>query len=311
MYGDTFNFAFDKESSISACWGKDINETPAYDPIGPQELIFKIGNTFNLNEFLADFNFLANIKVKVDKTEFKNIENVTEALTQENLTCLSTLASVVLIFENNLNVLNLDDILTFIKYIHKFKLSVIVQINTSSELTYSDIIKLKLLGSSIQLKTDNDFNADIFIKNINALKEHNIIISSKIFVNKKTYDEVFKLVDFLDENTSMKIFCNEPFISTSKYLALQEKFLAAKLINIRLATCGYTKFNAKQLNIKMEPADCDAMCFSIYIEDRKVYPCEYNKMCCMNLADCTSLHSFWYDKNFVKVRASIVDNNCC
>ena len=311
MSGDSFNFALDKETGVSACWGKDVNESPKYDPISPQEIIFKIGNTFNLQEYLEDFNFLGNIKIKIDKTEFKSIDNVLEALTLDNLTCLSTLASVVMIFENNLNVLNLDDVLSFIKYINKFKLSVIIQINTSEELTYSDIIKLKLLGNYIQLKTDNTFKCDIFIKNLNALKEQNLVVSSKVFINKNTYNEVLKMIEFLDTNTSMKIYCNSPYISTSKYLAIQEKFLEANLINIRLATCSYNKFNAKNLNIKMVPADCDACCFSIYVENRTIYPCEYNKTCSIKIADCKSLHSFWYDTNFVKVRESIADNNYC
>lgn len=233
------------------------------------------------------------------------------AITMDNLVSLSTLASVVLIFDNNLNVLNLDDILTFIKYIDKFKVSVIIQINTSDELTYSDVIKLKLLGSSIQLKTDNKFNSDIFIKNINLLKEHNIITSSKLFINKNTYDEVVKVVDFLDTNTSMKLFFNTPYISTTKYLAIQDKFLTANLINIRIATCSYSKFNSKTLNIKMVPADCDACCFSVYIEDRKIYPCEYNKSVFKAIDECKSLHGFWYDEKVKDIRESIADNNYC
>ena len=72
IMSEEFNFALDKESNISVCWGKDINATPEYDPISPQELIFKI-NSFNLSNYLKQFNFLANIKVKVGETEFKNI----------------------------------------------------------------------------------------------------------------------------------------------------------------------------------------------------------------------------------------------
>ena len=57
VMGDTFNFALDKESGISACWGETINDSPEYDPISPQELIFKIDEIFDLNKFiLSAFN---------------------------------------------------------------------------------------------------------------------------------------------------------------------------------------------------------------------------------------------------------------
>ena len=60
VMGDTFNFALDKESGISACWGETINDSPEYDPISPQELIFKIDETFDLNKFLDELYRITN-----------------------------------------------------------------------------------------------------------------------------------------------------------------------------------------------------------------------------------------------------------
>ena len=311
VMGDTFNFALDKESGISMCWGANLNETPEYDPISPQEIIMKIDKSFNLSTMLEDFNFLANIKVKVDQTEFKQIDNVLTALAMDNLTCLSTLASVVLIFDENLNEINMDELLQFTKYIKSFKIPLIIQTNCDIELSYTEVIKLKLLGTSIQIKTSDKFNADLFVKNIKTLKDNDIIVSSKVNVTSDTYDEILKVVDKLDKDTSMKLYFTMPYITTKKYVTIQNKFIEAKLENVRIATCAHNKFNKRKANMYLQPMDCDASRFSVYVEDRTVYPCEYAKLNGIKIDDCKSIHDFWYSKNMNKMRNYIADNNFC
>lgn len=311
VMGDTFNFALDKESGISACWGETINDSPEYDPISPQELIFKIDETFDLNKFLSNFNFLANIKIKKDKTEFENITDVLAATALPNLTCLSTLASVVLIFDDKLNELKIDDILTATKYIHKFKIPVIIQINTDAELSYAEIVKLKLLGTSIQIKTTDNFNANNYLKNLKSLKDNDIKVSSKVNVTTNTYDEIIKIIDKLDKDTSMKIYFTVPYITTKKYVEIQKKFIDAKLDNVRIATCAHNKFNKRSANIYLTPMDCDASRFSVYIENDTIYPCEYAKVDGIKISDCKSIHDFWFGKSVSKIRNYIVENNFC
>jgi hypothetical protein len=311
VMGDTFNFALDKESGISACWGETINDSPEYDPISPQELIFKIDEIFDLNKFLSNFNFLANIKIKKNKTEFENITDVLAATALPNLTCLSTLASVVLIFDNNLNELKIDDVLTVTKYIRNFKIPVIIQINTDTELSYAEIIKLKLLGTSIQIKTTDNFNAKDYLKNLKSLKENDIKVSSKVNINKNSYDEVIKIIDKLDKDTSMKIYFTLPYITTKKYVEIQKKFIDAKLDNVRIATCAHNKFNKRAANIYLTPMDCDASRFSVYIENDTIYPCEYAKVDGIKISDCKSIHDFWFGKSVSKIRNYIVENNFC
>ena len=310
IMSEEFNFALDKESNVSVCWGKDINDTPEYDPISPQELIFKI-NSFNLSTYLKNFNFLANIKVKVGETEFKNIENELTALSMDNLSCLSTLSSVVLIFDEKLNTFNIDELLQFTKYIKKFGIALIIQINMSNELKYGDIVKLKLLGTSIQIKTDDNFNGELFLKNIKLLKDNGILVSSKVSINKDSYDEIFNIINKLDKDTSMKIFFTVPYITTNNYIKIQNEFIKAQLNNVKIATCAHNKFNKRKANIFMSPCDCDAARFSIYIEDNVIYPCEYSKFHGINIDACKSITDFWFDKDMKKMREYIADNNFC
>ena len=57
--------------------------------------------------------------------------------------------------------------------------------------------------------------------------------------------------------------------------------------------------------------DCDASRFSIYVENGVVYPCEYLKTGGIKIADCKSIHDFWFEKSMVKLRTYIADNNFC
>lgn len=309
--GSAFNFVLDKESGVSVCWGETMNESPDYDPISPQEIIFKIDENFDLTKFLTDFNFLANIRIKKNEREFVSIENPLASLTMDNLSCLSTLASVVLIFDDKLNTLKIDDVLSLTKYIRKFNIPVIIQINCDRELEYAEIIKLKLIGTSIQIKTSDNFKGEIFIKNLKSLIDNDIIVSSKVNVTKNTYDEIYSIIDKLDKNTSMKLYFTVPYITTKKYVDIQKKFIDAKLENVRIATCAHNKFNKRAANIYLTPMDCDASRFSIYVENGVVYPCEYLKTGGIKISDCKSIHDFWFEKSMVKLRTYIADNNFC
>lgn len=310
LMSEEFNFTLDKNSGVSACWGKTMNDTPFYDPISPQELVFKINNDFCLEDYLNQFNFLANIKIKNTKTEFKKIENALEAVSLENLICLSTLANVVLIFDT-LNSFDINELLKFTKYIRKFKVQLVIQINANHKLSYEEIIKLKLLGTSIQLKTDDNFNANNFIVNLNELENNNILVSSKVSITKKNYNEILKVIPLLPKTTSMKLFFVEPYITTIKYKEIQQKFLDANLLNVKIATNSNERFNKRKNNIILTPIDCDGACFSVYIEDGKIYPDEYLKIIGIPIKECKNIHDFWYHHNFKNIREKIANNNCC
>jgi len=314
LLSNNFNFALDKNSGVSACWGKTVNDSPEYDPISPQELVFKISNSFDLNNYVKQFIFLGNIKEQKDKTEFVSLENTLSALTNDNLVSLSTLASVVLIFDDTLNDLNLNDVLTFIKFVNKFKVSIIIQLNTDKKISDELLTKIKLLGKSIQITTGDTFNCDNFIYNINLLKKNDFILSSKLLINKNSLKEVLTLVkklNDLNKETAIKLYFNKPFVTAKQYKDIQNAFIVAHFDNARIATCFNNHFNKKNPNMCMLPMDCDATRFSIYIENDKIYPCEFNQLCSYSFSTMKTIRDFWYGKNIIKFRKYIVENNFC
>lgn len=310
LMSEEFNFALDKNTGVSVCWGKTIEDTPVYDPVSPQELVFKINNEFSLKTYLKQFNFLGNIKIKKSKTEFKNIENEIEALTLDNLTCLSTLANVVLIFDSLKN-FDINELLKFTRYIRKFKVQLVIQINADHELTYEEAVQLKLLGTSVQLKTSEKFSAENFINNLNILESNNILVSSKISVTKKNYDQVLNVIPLLPKDVSIKLYFVEPFITTIKYKTIQQKFIDENLLNVKITTYLSEHFNKRKNNILLTPIDCDGACFSVYIEDGLIYPDEYLKVIGIPIDECKCIHDFWYHHNFKNIREKIANHNLC
>lgn len=315
LLSDSFNFALDKNTGVSACWGKTINDSPEYDPISPQELIFKIDNNFNLHQFLTNFTFLGNIKQQKSKTEFISVDNIDLITSMDNLVSMSTLASVVLIFDQSLNTLNLNDVLTFIKFVNKFKVSVIIQLNINDKISDQLLDKIKLLGTSIQIKTDDNFNCDNFVYNINLLKEQKYTLSAKIIINKNNYKEINEFItnkiSLISKETAIKLFFNKPFVTTLQYKNIQNKLIEAKFDNSRIATCFNNHFNNKSPNMHMLPMDCDASRYSLYIEDNKIYPCEFNQSISYDIDTLNSIHDFWHDKQISKFRKYVVENNFC
>ena len=258
---------------------------------------------------MKDFNFLANIKIKIAETEFKNIDNAVAALAADNLTCLSTLASVVLIIDN-LSELQINDILSFKKYIDKFSIPVIVQINSDKLISLADLTKLKLISTSVQLRTSN-FNPEIFNKNIHNLTNNDVRISIKLDITKDNWKDVYNNIPLIDSNISIKLYFIAPYASVIGYTKIQNKFEEYKFENVRIATCSHNRFNKNKARITLAPMDCEASRYSVYVENRTVYPCEYNKQFGIELETCAAIPNFWEHKKMIKFRKQIIENNFC
>ena len=68
---ETYNWCLDKSTGISCCWGKTAKETPQYDPLGPQEIVWKIKN-FDLQKYIEYFKaYHKSNKKFVNKLEVK------------------------------------------------------------------------------------------------------------------------------------------------------------------------------------------------------------------------------------------------
>ena len=318
LLSKNFNFVLDKETGVSLCWGKDINDSPEYDPAFPQQISFKLDDTFNLNQMLKDFNFLANVKIKRTEEidgkkmeEFLPVTDEIEALTNENLVCLSTLGCIYLIIDESINKLNVNDILTFIRYVESFKPAFHIQMNIDKGFSVSDFLKIKLLSSKIMLRTYCT-NINNVLSNIKQLQNNNISCGIQILVNKENVENVLALADKLSyKDLSITLYFVEPYVTTNLFVIIQKKFIDAGFTAIQIATCSYSKFNKRKNNILINTIDCDASRFSIYVENRVIYACPFKTSNGIEIENCNSITDFWHNKKFAKFRKFIIENNYC
>ena len=318
LLSDSFNFVLDKESGVSLCWGKNINESPEYDPTFPQQIAFKIDSTFNLNKMLQTFNFLANIKIKQEnkdaednKESFVSITDEIEALTNENTVCLSTLGCVYLIFDNSIKNINIDNVLKFINYIKKFKVAFHIQMNIDTEFSMTEYFKIKLLSTKLMLRTECT-NSQALLNNLKQLENQDITVGLELIVTKNNINTIFDLAEKLtNKNISITFYFVEPYISTSEYVKVQKTFVEKEFTAIQLATCNHNRFNKRKPNIHINVIDCDASRFSIYVENNEIYPCQFKTTNSISLNKCKSISDFWQSKTLNKFRKYIIENNFC
>lgn len=306
-----FNFVLDKETGVSICWGKDENDSPEYDPMTPQQLVLSMTN-FQLSKFISKFNYLANIKYQISKNEFRELteeDNVLEITA--NLTPLSTIASVVLIFENKLTEYKLDDVLKFTKYITDLQLPIIAQFNADYEFNESELELIKTISLNVIVKTGEELSASAFNANIMNLKKYVSNVSAKMFITKTTFKEVNKTLELIPRDSAIKIYFDKPFITVKQYRDIQQKIVDLQLESIRVATCFDKHFNKKTKNLIIMPMDCDACRFSLYVENNNVYPCEFYKNLELPINTEKSLSSIWMDSKIKKFRKTIIQNNFC
>lgn len=305
-----FNFVLDKESGVSICWGETENDSPEYDPMTPQQLVISMSN-FQLNTFIKNFNYLANVKNKIEKTKFLQITESDDVFNLQGLTPISTIASVVLIFNEPLDAYNFDDVVKFINYLKIFKISLIVQYNCDSLITDNDIEKFKLLSNNIIIKTSDKLDANIFNDNVKKLKSQEFNFSAKAFITKLSFKEFDKLLEIIPRDTAIKIYFDKPFITVKQYRDVQQKIIDLNLQSIRIATCFDKHFNKKTKNLVIMPMDCDACRFSLYVENNNVYPCEFYKSIQLPININEPLLSLWMNTKIKKVRKTIIENNFC
>lgn len=309
---ENFNFVFDKETGVSVCWGQTINDSPEWDPVSPQELVFSMNN-FNVTEFIKQVNYLANVKEQIDKTEFIDVDTglTLEELQQKNLVVMSTASSIVLVFDKAVTEYDSEALVAFVNYLKFLNLSIIVQLNTDKPITLPEMNILKLITENIQIKTGSECSANILFDNVINLKKEALNHSIKMVITKGSFNQNFKSLSKLPANTPIKLVFEKPFVTAAQYRGIQDKIIELNFESCRMGTCFDDHFNKKTKNLKIMPMDCDACRFSLYIEDSKVYPCEFNKYTEIDIDYTKSLSELWQNKKIKKFRDTIVENNFC
>ena len=303
---ETYNWCLDKSTGISCCWGKTAKETPQYDPLGPQEIVWKIKN-FDIQKYIEYFDFITNIKIK-ENNIIKDINKHT--LDTTNKICLSPFGNLILVIDTDTTNFNIDELKEFLNYIKFFN------IEPKIELVYSlDIIenmkKYISIISNIIITTKCNFDYNNIEKCINIAKDNNINISFKINVNKNTKVDVNTLINKIDKQISVIFYFSEPYLSTRTYLDIQSKCMQKQLTNICIAQCSKRHYSKDVIGSIIIELACSYCKYSIYIEDNEVYDCEKKKIKIGKLEEFNTIHDFWYASSVVNKRKSLIDKNKC
>ena len=296
-----FNWCLDKEAGITATWGKTPKQTPQYDPISPQEIVWKIQN-FKLKKFIEYFNFLANIRLRKDNTILP-VENINDCLeNSNNYICMSTLSNIIFILDSIPREFN-----KFINYIRSFNITINIQIEISSNINLNKIYQLT---PSIILSVKPDFIANDIINKINQLQDK-FLLNIKLHINENSNIQLLKFIQNIKQEICCIIYNEFPYLSTRKYLNFQSRCISFNKQNICLAQCSKKYYSKDVIGSLILELPCSFCKYSIYLEDNKVYNCEVMKKEIGLLENYKTLDLLWNDLGILDIRKQLIDNNKC
>lgn len=305
---ENFNWYLQKGTGVSCTWGKDIKQTPMYDPLGPQQLLWKI-TSFSLNKYIKIFNYLANIRKKQnDNILLISDQNYIEQ--KSNYICMSTLSNIIFIFDT-LDQINLEQFKLFCDYISFFNINIKIQYNIS---TY-DITQIynQLYNFSCRLILNvsaNIFNGKRLVGLMQELRKQ-FDISIKLHINETSNIQISKFIDTIDKDISCTLYIQKPYLSVRKYLNLQSKILAKQLTNICLNQCGKKYYSKSVIGSIIMELPCSACRYTLYLENQNIFDCEINKHNIGNINQFTTLDKLWNAKQIVALRTKLIDENKC
>lgn len=297
-----FNWCLDKGLSIAATWGKTEKETPLYDPIGPQELVWKITDKFDLYKFIEYFNFLANVRQRKDD-QVLPVTDITDCLSNyNNYVAMSTLSNIIFILDEIPN-----KFLEFVNYIRSFNVSIKTQINCNTSIYQDDLLKI---SPFVILNVNPDFKTHELIKYLDTFKD-NFNINIKLHVNADSNIQLSKFIQEISDDVYCTIYCDFPYLSTRKFLNFQSACLTNNKTNIALAQCSKKYYSKDVIGSLIIENTCSFCRYSLYLENDNVYVCESMKVLVGHISDFKYLSDLWNNLNVINVRKQIIDNNKC
>lgn len=306
---EQFNWYLQKNTGVSCSWGTDIKETPQYDPIGPQEILWKI-TSFNLKDYLIKFNFLANIKKKKDDNilSIDLEQNILE--NQNSYICMSTLSNIIFILDS-LDNIDMQKFKLFCDYIRYFNININIQYNLTNYQIGEVYDKIYQISCRLILNIQsNIFNASNLLKLIDMLKDK-FNISLKLHINNDSNIQISKLIEKIDSNISCMLYNQFPYLSTRKFLNMQSKILSKKLLNVCLTQCSKKHYSNSIIGSIILQLPCSACRYTLYLEDFNIFDCEINKNKIGNLSDFDTLDKVWNAEKIIQLRSKLIDTNKC
>ena len=307
---ENFNWYLQKKTGVSCTWGKNIKETPEYDPIGPQQIIWKIIN-FNLYEFIKKFNFLANIHKKVDNNILAIQSQNQDILKEKNLyICMSTLSNIIFIIDDFKNI-NLKDFKIFCQYIRFFNININIQYNLNNYQNLQIYNQIYNLSCKLILNINSKIFDGIKLYQLIEKLKDKFTISVKLHINENSNIQISKFIDKIDKNISCILYNESPYLTVRKYLNLQSKILSKELTNFCLSQCAKTHYSKKIIGSIILQLPCSACRYTLYLEDFNIYDCQINKNIVGNLNDFKTLDILWNTEKIFKLRQKLISKNKC
>lgn len=223
-----------------------------------------------------------------------------------NLKAISTTNTIIFDYDKNTNIQVFKNI---IKYIKSFNFTPIIQFNDA--VSDQVIQKLKFISPNINLYiNENTLNT------YKKLTKEKFRVDVKIHININNYSFIIQNLKNLNKDVKGRIYIDEPFITKLQLSELENRIKNLKLNGLYLAACNLFKFNETQdkpFQHILEIINCDACCYSLYIKNRKIYPCE-NKLDndLVTISKQKHVNNIWdKNQNVKKFRQLIIDKTYC
>lgn len=304
-----FNFILDKETNVSVYWGQNQNDDPLYDPIGPQELTFKIQKNTSELDIIKKFNLLANIQEQKEKNKlYISIldKNLTDIYNNINLKAISTINTVIFDTASNID---FSFFIPIVKYIKKFNINTIIQIK--EPIYDGNIQALKFITPNINLY----FNENT-IETYKTLTKEKFKVDVKIHINADNYNFIIQNLKTLKKDVKGKLFIDQPFVTKLQLSELENRIKNLKLVGIYLAACNLFKFNESQdkpFKHIIEIVNCDSCTYSLYVNNNEIYPCQnISNHKLITIKNQKHVDDIWdKSKEIKKFRQQIIDKTYC
>lgn len=301
-----FNFIYDNETGAAVTYGETAGDTPAYDPIGPQEYVIETDD-FELEKFKSMFNMFAVVKeVKEDGT----LTNYTESSNKDKLISMSTISNVIFKITDS-NLLTDKKFKEFLDYVQLFKLQPVLMIDIKLLHEQSAFI-IKELSKSISviivLTEFDEKQVEDVTKSFNFLS---LFYTIKILVNNDNKELVKNFLTNFKNDVSVVLSFVDPYVNRAEYRDIQQICLDNGLTNVAVSSCHISQFNKRKNNTLILCQKCFAGTYSAYVKNGKISPCEFFTTNFVDLSECKTIHDFWYHKFFTSARKSVIKNKTC
>jgi len=288
FFSNDFNFILDKSKRYSICYGKTPNDTPTYDPLGPEEIDVIINDNFEFNKQLLQINKLLNIHQEND----------------DSLISISTITNVNVVVKN-LYMKNVDEVSHLIKYLNSFNFNVNLIVDYSFMVSFSEIFRLKVFNASNITFDVWDFNPDSLIETMENCLSKDLNVSFNFNINTKNYKNFINLLEF--NRIPQTIFSNILFHRPITKKIKDE--IVKKLDDSCNFTICDTKFvNNKKIKYnKLRPYQDGLFKCYINFNDGKVYSSADNQIG-IDFYKIENINSYWNSEEFFKFRNNLIEN---